>query len=102
MATHVRPTDQLGSTRSGTTALVLGLLCAAAVAFTYVLSLSADVNPPNWVRALGMMWLPVGLVGTPLAYAVARHGEGRGRALAGLVIMAVSLVAFAALVVAIG
>ena len=102
MTMQVRPHDRAGTPRAGTVTLVLGVLFSAAVAFTYVLSLSDVVEPPTWVRALGLVWLPIGLAGTPIAYAVARHGEGRNRARVGVLVALVGLVAFVALVVAVG
>lgn len=103
MTARADPRSQGGSSvRAGTVALVLGILFAAGVVFTYVLSLSEVVNPPNWVRAIGLVWLPIGLIGTPIAYALARTGQGRERARIGVLIALVGLAAFVALVVAIG
>lgn len=103
MTTHVGPVGHgSGSVRAGTVTLVLSILFATAVAFTYVLSLSDGVNPPNWVRVIGLVWLPIGFGGTPVAYIVAGRGEGRRLARIGGLIMLVSLIAFVALVVAIG
>lgn len=83
--------------------MVLGVLCAFAVAFTYVLSLSETFNPPNWVRVVGLIWIPIAFGGVPIAYfGLARHGKGRGRGRVGVVLTVVSLVAFVALVVALG
>lgn len=62
-----------------------------------MLSLSDAVDPPTWLRILGLVWLPVGFVGTPLAYAVARVGPGRDRARVGLALALVGPVAFVAL-----
>lgn len=84
------------STRAGTITLVLGLLFAAAVAWTYALSLSESFDPPTWVRILGLVWLPIGFVGVPVGHLVARYGEGRLRSRIGLQL---ALMALAALVV---
>ena len=88
--------------RSGTVTLGLGMLFLAATAWTYALSLSEALNPPTWARAVGLVWLPIGLVGVPIAYDRARHGNGRTRARVGVALAAAGLVAFVALVVAIG
>lgn len=85
------------SDRAGTTTLVLGVLFLAATVFTYVLSLSDQVNPPNWVRALGLVWLPIGFFGTPIAYTFARTGEGRFRGRVGVAFALVGLLAFVVL-----
>ena len=87
---------------AGTITLLLGILFTAAVAYTYVLSLSDTFNPPNWVRIIGLVWLPLGFGGVPLGYVIARTGEGRDRARLGVLIGFVGLVAFVALVVALG
>lgn len=103
MTTQVGPHSRsTSSAPAGTVTLVLGILFSAAVGFTYVLSLSDGVNPPDWVRAIGLVWLPVGFGGVPLGYFIARTGEGRRRAGLGVLIGLVGLVAFVALVVAIG
>lgn len=91
-----------GSARAGSVTLALGVLFAAAVAFTYVLSLSDVVDPPTWLRAIGLVWLPVGLFGVPVGYAVVREGEGRDRGRVGVLVAVVGLLAFVGLVVAIG
>ena len=99
MSIDTRPSIKgAGSVRAGTITLVLGILFLTATVFTYVLSLSDVVDPPNWVRALGLAWLPVGFVGTPIAYALARTGPGRDRGRVGLVVALVGLLAFVVLV----
>jgi hypothetical protein len=90
------------SARAGTVTLVSALLFSAAVAYTYVLSLSETFNPPSWVRAAGLVWLPLGLAGTSLGYAIARTGEGRTLGRIGVLVALVGLAAFVGLVVALG
>ena len=81
---------------------MLGILFTAAVAWTYLLSLSDVVNPPNWARILGLVWLPIGLVGVPVAYDLARRGSGRSRGRVGVAVALLGLVAFVGLVIAVG
>ena len=105
VSTDTRPTGlALSSLRAGTVALVLGLLFLAATAFTYVLNLTDLVNPPNWARAVGLVWLPIGFVGTPIAYAIARYGPGRTRTRGrvGVALALVGLLAFMVLLYAVG
>lgn len=105
MTTQVRPPSRTtGSVPAGTLTLVLGILFAAAVVFTYVLSLSDTFNPPDWVRVVGLVWLPIGFGGIPVGYYLARTGDEltRARARVGAGLGLVALVAFAALVIAIG
>lgn len=101
MATHIRPSHRV-LVDAGTVTLVLGILFTAAVAFTYVLSLSDAFNPPDWVRVVGLVWLPVGFGGVPIAYYVARTGDNRDRGRLGVAIGVVGLVAFVGLMVALG
>jgi hypothetical protein len=100
------PASPVGTGRSsdtaGNVALVLGVLFSTSVAITYVLSLSDVVDPPDWIRAIALAWLPIGLGGVPISYAFARTGPGRDRARIGLGVALVGLVAFVALVVALG
>ena len=103
MVTPARPVGTGDSTdTSGTVTLVLGVLFTVSVAITYVLSLSDVVDPPNWARAIALAWLPIGLGGVPISYAFPRTGAGRERARIGLGVALVGLVAFIALVVALG
>ena len=90
------------SRRAGTVTLVLGVLFLAATVFTYVLSLSDLVKPPNGVRALALVWLPIGLIGTPVGFALARYGAGRTRGRVGLALGLLGLIAFVALMFAAG
>jgi hypothetical protein len=85
------------SVRAGAITVASGVLFAAAVVFTYVLSLSEAVNPPTWVRIVGLVWLPIGLFGTPISYAFARLGPGRARGRTGIAIMLAGLLAFVVL-----
>lgn len=91
------------SARAGTVALVLGILCTLAVAFTYVLSLSDTFNPANWIRVVALIWIPITFGGVPIAYlGLAREGAGRERGRLGVVLTVVSLTALMALVIALG
>ena len=103
MNTSTRP---VGTARSsdtaGTVTLVLGVLFSLSVVLTYVLSLSDVVDPPNWARAVALAGLPIGLGGIPVAYAFTQHRAGRDPARHGGAVALVGLVAFVALVVALG
>ena len=94
--------NNIGSARAGTATLVLGILVVAAVAFASVLSLGESFNPPHWIRVVGLLGLPIGACGVPIAYAIARTGEGRGRGHVGVVVTLLGLAGFAALVIALG
>lgn len=103
MNTSTRPVGtESSSTTAGNVTLVLGVLFSVSVVIAYVLSLSDVVDPPNWIRAIALAWLPIGLGGVPISYAFARLGPGRERARIGVAVALVGLVAFIALVVALG
>lgn len=103
MNTSTRPVGAAHSSdTAGTMTLVLGVLFSLSVVLAYVLSLSDVVDPPNWARAIALSGLPVGLGGVPVAYAFARRGAGRDRARLGVAVALMGLVAFVALVVALG
>ncbi|RAX49080.1 hypothetical protein DQ353_12205 [Arthrobacter sp. AQ5-05] len=98
--THAR--GDTGSERAGILAVVLGALALAATAFTYVLSLSEGFNPPGWVRATGLAWLPIGFFGTAFAYMAARKGTGRRSGTLGLILAGAGIVAFVVLLIIAG
>lgn len=100
--TQVGATVKQGGSVAGSVTLALGVIFTLAVAFAYVLSLSESFNPPDWVRLIGLVWLPIGFGGVSIGYAVARHGTGRDRGRLGVLVGVVGLVAFAALVIALG
>jgi len=103
LTTDIRPhVSDTVSHHAATITLVLGLLAAAATVFTYALSLSAGFNPPHWVRVAGLVWLPLGFVGAPIAYLLTRSGPGHGRALIGLAAAGLGLIAFVVLLVIAG
>lgn len=103
MSTYLRSAEKhSGSSVAGSVTLALGILFTTAVGYTFLLSLSDAVDPPTWVRAIGLVWLPIGLGGIPIAYYLARTGDGRERGRLGVLIGLAGLVAFIALVSAIG
>jgi hypothetical protein len=104
MTLDTRPVNSQAdlSSKAGVVALALGTLFVAATAYAYALSLIETFNPPNWVRILGLMWLPIGLIGTPIAYSVARHGEGRALGQVGLALAFIALSSFIVLLFALG
>lgn len=102
MTTHSTGASRSRSVVAGSVTLALGILFTAAVAYTYVLSLSDTFNPPNWVRILGLVWLPIGFGGIPIGYSFARTGAGRQRGRLGVLLGLLGLAAFVALVIASG
>lgn len=88
-----------GAAVAGTITLVLGVLFALAVGYAYLLSLAETLNPPDWARVVGLLWLPVGLAGVPVGYYWARGGPREPRAELGLVVALAAALAFVVLVV---
>ena len=80
-------------------ALVVGLALVAAcgLAFTWVLSVSDAIDPPNWVRIPLILMLPFGVVGSLLAAGGAWQGGARARAATGLVLTATVVIGFVVL-----
>ena len=91
-----------GADVAGTVTLVLGVLFALAVAYAYVLSLADGVNPPDWARVAGLVWLPVGLAGVPVGYYWSRDGHRLRLAELGVALALAGAAAFVALLVAVG
>jgi hypothetical protein len=91
-----------GASVAGPVTLVLGVLFTLAVAYAYVLSLADGVNPPDWARVVGLVWLPVGLTGVPIGYYWSRDGDRQRLAEIGLALALVGVVALVGLVAAVG
>lgn len=56
------------------------------------------IDPPNWIRVVGLSLLPIGWAGAVVAGVSARRGPGRVWALTGLALAAVTAVALVVLV----
>ena len=91
-----------GAAVAGTVTLVLGTLFTLAVAYAYALSLEGGLDPPDWARVVGLVWLPVGLLGVPIGWNWSRGGAHEDRAEIGVVVALVGALAFVVLVVALG
>jgi hypothetical protein len=70
---------------AGIWSAVLGALGLAALAWVWVVS-QPGINPPHWARVAGMIWLPVGVIGAPLAGAAGLRGPARTWAVTGIVL----------------
>lgn len=80
----------------GLVTLVLGVAALASTGFLWLLSTTDVVDPANWVRAVGLLGIPVGMVGSFVVgmTAGAKRGRGRTLAFAGMALAAVALVLF--------
>lgn len=81
----------------GVSAAILGLLGLAAFAWTWILS-AAPIDPPEWLRIVGVWLMPIGIVGALVAGIAGLRGPGRPWAIAGLVLAAVAIIAFVLLI----
>ncbi|MDC5696275.1 hypothetical protein OO014_03325 [Intrasporangium calvum] len=81
----------------GLVALVLGFAAVAALIWLWALTLP-NVNPPNWVRILGVLWLPVGVVGAGWAGLLGLRGPGRRWSVVGLSLAGLAVVGFVTLI----
>ncbi|GAA4378126.1 hypothetical protein [Agromyces bauzanensis] len=71
---------------------MFGLVALAAFAWLWVLS-ATPLDPPNWVRILGLVFLPIGLLGAVVTGIAGLRGA-RGWAVFGLVAAGLTIVAF--------
>jgi hypothetical protein len=81
----------------GVVSTIFGGLALAAVVWGWLLTFVID--PPNWIRIVGVSLLPIGIVvGLGAGLAGLRRPAARPWALAGLTLVVVAVVAHAALV----
>ena len=83
--------------RSGLLSIVFGVLALLGLGWTWVLSVSDVLDPPNWVRIPGILLMPAGLIAAVAFGLQARQGTGRQRGTVGLVLAALVVLAFVAL-----
>lgn len=103
MTLDTRPTQRSdASETAGTIALVLGILFVISTALVFLMSLTDVIDGPNWLRALMSAGMPLGLLGVPLAYFVARTGNGCNRGRVGLALVGIALVPFVVLLFVMG
>lgn len=89
--------------RLGIACTVFGALAAVAFLWLWALSVSPVLNPPDWIRILGIAGFPVGIVGSAAAAVAARGtAAGRGWIAAGLSLAAAALAGFIILVAVLG
>ncbi len=82
--------------RMAVSSTVLGALALAAVGYAALLTYVID--PPNWIRVVGLSLLPIGWAGAVITGVSARNGPGRAWALTGLALAALTAVALTVLV----
>ena len=88
--------------RSGLLSIAFGVLALVGLGWTWVLSVSEVVDPPNWIRIPGILLLPAGLIAAVAFGLQARQGTGRERGLVGLVLAAASVLVFVVLLTVVG
>lgn len=83
---------------AGRVATLFAAIGAAAMVFVWVISTSDELDPPEWVRIVGSLLVPIGLVGAVGAGIVGLRGSGRSWAVAGIALAAIVVVVFVVLV----
>ena len=86
----------------GKASTVLGGAAVLATVWLWLLSALADFNPPNWVRIVGLIWLPVGTIGALVSWTVARQGAGRKWGLVGVGLSGLAFIGFVGALVVLG
>ena len=99
--------DQVQSSASkekswGVASAVLGGAAALATVWLWLLSALPDFNPPNWIRIVGLIWLPVGIIGSLVGWMAARQGAGRSWGLVGVGLTGLAITGFVAALVILG
>ncbi|WP_142139233.1 hypothetical protein [Acidovorax sp. SLBN-42] len=84
------------SKTAGRLSAVFGLVALAAFGWLWALS-ATPLDPPNWVRIVGLAFLPIGLVGAVVTGIAGLRGAARAWAVVGLVAAVVTIVAFVVL-----
>jgi hypothetical protein len=92
-----RATRKTAPRRGGVTAAILGLVGLAAFAWTWILS-ATPIDPPEWLRIVGVWLMPIGIFGALIAGIAGLRGPGRPWAIVGLVLAGVTIVAFVLLI----
>lgn len=93
---HLHRTDNT----IGTMAAILGAVGLAALVWAWLVSTSLD--PPAWVRAPGLLLLPVGMIGSLACGSVGMLNTPRRWAATGLGLGVVTVVGFVVLMLADG
>ena len=86
--------DTRDTRRSGLVSIVCGVVAVLALLWTWVLSVSDVLDPPDWVRIPGILLMPMALVVGGAAALQARQGTGRRRATVGLGLLALTVLGF--------
>ena len=85
------------SSLAGGMSAAFGLSGIAALVWLWMLT-ATPIDPANWVRILGLAFLPVGVVGAVIAGISGLRGAGRRYALVGLSAAAVTVIGFVLLI----
>ena len=100
MSTSPRSTDR-PSKVPGVLSAVFGLVALAAFCWLWALS-TTPLDPPNWLRIVGIALLPVGIIVALLTGIPGLRTAGRAWAIAGLVAVGVAVVALIVLITVLG
>ena len=90
------------SVRAGRLSVAFGIAALAALAWTWALSTLADFNPPDWIRIIGILVLPVAILGSVVTGVQGLRGSARQPAIVGLVIAGLVVLGFVVLLTVAG
>ena len=97
-ATTPRPDAGRRSRRAGLFSLGFGVVAVVSLLWVWLISVETSFDPPERLRIAGSSLLPIGIGGAVAAGVVAFRGGDRARALVGIGLGIVPLVAFIVLV----
>lgn len=83
--------------RYGVLCTAFAAIAAAALVWLWSLTLPG-FNPPNWIRILGVVWLPIGSAGSVMTGILGRRGPGRIWVVVGLTLVVLTLAGFIILI----
>ena len=83
--------------RWGAWSIALAVAAVGGLVFTWVLSVSDVMDPPNWARIPVILLLPFGVIGSLLAASGAWQGGDKARATIGLALTAAVVIGFVVL-----
>jgi hypothetical protein len=87
------PNDPTTGRAAGIVSAVMGLLALVGTAWVVLIS-AVDVDVAEWLRIAGSTLVPIGLVGAVIAAFLGWRGPGRGWAVTGVALAAVTVVSF--------
>ena len=83
--------------RAGVWSAVLGLVALAAFGWLWALT-ATPLDPPNWMRIIGIFFFPIGVVGAIITGISGMRNGDRRWALIGMIAAAIAVIGFVLLI----